>query len=65
MSPLAASLQAWLNTGLGFFYPEVCQLCLAERAAAGDGFVGARCRAEVRFIRPPWCERCGLPYPAT
>jgi len=63
MSPLAASLQVWLNTGLGFFYPEVCQLCQAERAAAGDGFVGARCRAEVRFIRPPWCERCGLPYP--
>jgi len=63
MRPLAAPLSNLLNTGLGFFYPELCQLCEDERATAKDGFVGAKCWTQVRFIRPPFCERCGLPYP--
>ncbi len=60
---LAAPVKSWLDAGLGFFYPEICQLCETERAAQKDGFVCARCWAQVRFIRPPFCERCGLPYP--
>jgi ComF family protein len=62
MTALAESFQTWLNSSLGFFYPEVCQLCEAEPAIARDGFVGARCRSQARFIRPPFCERCGLPF---
>jgi len=62
MTAFAESFQKWLNVGLGFFYPEVCQLCELERATAKDGFVGARCRSQARFIRPPFCERCGLPF---
>lgn len=55
-------IQAALNTTLGFFYPEVCALCKTEPAVADDGFVGAECRRQVRFIRPPFCGRCGLPF---
>ena len=55
-------IQSWLNAGLGLVYPEVCQLCHAERATAGEGFVGAQCWSQVRFIRPPFCDRCGLPF---
>jgi ComF family protein len=62
MWPSAAPVKSWLNTGLGFFYPEICQLCKTERATAKEGFVGPKCRAHVRFIRPPFCERCGLPF---
>ena len=62
MTAFAESFQKWLNVGLGFFYPEVCQLCEAEPATARDGFVGARCWSQVRFIQPPFCERCGLPF---
>ena len=62
MRTLAAPLKNWFNTGLGFFYPNVCQLCENERAAAKDGFIGAKCWQQVRFIRPPFCERCGLPF---
>ena len=58
----AAPVKSWLNTGLGFFYPEICQLCEQERATAKDGFVGPECWRQVRFIRPPFCERCGLPF---
>ncbi|HEV2330891.1 MAG TPA: ComF family protein [Verrucomicrobiae bacterium] len=55
-------VQTALNTTLGFFYPEVCALCKAEPATPDDGFVGAECRGQVRFIRPPFCGRCGLPF---
>jgi ComF family protein len=63
MTPPAAPIQNWLNVGLGFLYPETCQLCGEERATAREGFVCRHCWAQVRFIRPPFCERCGLPYP--
>ena len=59
---LAAPKAVW-DTVLGFFYPEVCQLCREEPAGAAAGFVGERCRAEVRWIQPPFCQRCGLPFP--
>jgi competence protein ComFC len=62
MTTITTSFQDWLNTGLGFFYPEICHLCEAERATAKDGFVGAKCWTQVRFIRAPFCERCGLPF---
>ena len=62
MSSLQTSLAGWLNAGLGFFYPEVCQLCGEERARHEDGYVGSKCWQRVRFIRPPFCERCGLPF---
>ena len=53
---------SWLNAALAFVYPEVCQICGDERAAVADGLVCPRCRGQVRFIKPPFCERCGLPY---
>jgi competence protein ComFC len=58
-----AFAQNWLNVGLGFLYPESCQICGEEHATAREGFVCRRCWTQVRFIRPPFCERCGLPYP--
>ena len=60
---MKASAQNWLNVGLGFLYPETCQLCGEQRATAREGFVCRHCWTQVRFIRPPFCERCGLPYP--
>lgn len=54
--------QVWIDAGLGFFYPEICQLCECEPARAAQGFVGVNCWRQVRFVRPPFCERCGLPF---
>ena len=62
MTALVQPFRQWLNTGLAFFYPEICQLCGSERATLRDGYVGARCWSSVRFIKPPFCERCGLPF---
>jgi ComF family protein len=58
----AAPPQSWLEAGLALIYPPACQLCGEERATPQDGFVGPRCREEVRFIVPPICDRCGLPF---
>jgi ComF family protein len=57
-----APLKHWANAGLGFFYPEICQVCDEHRATAAEGFVCSHCWQQVRFIKPPFCERCGLPY---
>jgi ComF family protein len=54
--------QSAVRTTLGFFYPEVCALCHDEAATAQEGFVGAQCRRLVQWVRPPFCERCGLPF---
>jgi competence protein ComFC len=62
MNALIEPLGKWVNTGLGFFYPEICRLCESERATVSDGFVCGRCWSQVRFIKPPFCERCGLPF---
>jgi ComF family protein len=64
MNPLALanSLKSLLDAGLGFFYPPGCQLCFSESATAAEGYVGSRCWQSVRFIKPPFCECCGLPY---
>ena len=62
MSAFTNSVQGWLNAGLGWLYPEICQLCGAARATPAEGYVCAGCRAKVRFIEPPFCLRCGRPF---
>jgi len=62
MTATAKSFQSWFNVGLGFLFPEICQLCGEHRATAKEGYVCGRCRSHVRFIKPPFCERCGLPF---
>lgn len=57
-----AALARGLNAALGLVYPEACQICGEERAAPDAGFVGPRCRSHIRFIQPPFCARCGLPF---
>src|ERR1017187_5451534 len=52
----------WVECALGFIYPNVCQICGEERAGAAEEFICAHCRQRVRFIQPPFCERCGLPF---
>ena len=57
-----ATLPKWIEPGLALIYPPVCQLCETQRATRDAGFVCSRCWSKVRFIKPPFCERCGLPF---
>jgi ComF family protein len=59
---LLASLQGISDTTLGFIYPNVCQICREEGATPREGFVCSQCWQQVRFIKPPFCRRCGLPF---
>ncbi len=62
MTALAQAFRSWLNVGLAFIYPETCQICRNHRATVREGFVCEPCRSRVRFINPPFCAKCGLPY---
>ncbi|HAV62227.1 MAG TPA: amidophosphoribosyltransferase [Verrucomicrobiales bacterium] len=60
-----STASSWLRAIVGLLYPEVCQFCNEQRASAGEGFVCSTCWSRagaIRFIRPPFCLRCGLPY---
>jgi competence protein ComFC len=56
-----AARGAW-DTALSLFYPDACQVCGRERATAHEGYLCPKCWQNLRFIRPPFCERCGLPF---
>ena len=62
MNTRLATAKRWLDAGLGFLYPEVCQICDVERATVPEGFVCVPCWQRLRFIKPPFCRRCGLPF---
>jgi len=55
-------LGGWLNAAVSFLYPEICQVCKSERAGRAGGFVCETCRGKLRFLEPPYCDRCGLPH---
>lgn len=57
-------LGPWLDVGLNFFYPPVCQICREKRAEASESFICTSCiagKGGVRYLVPPFCSRCGLP----
>lgn len=62
MNSLLHSVREFANAGLSFIYPEVCQICGEARATPAQSFLCAACRNSVRWIEPPFCERCGLPF---
>ncbi|MFO1498071.1 MAG: ComF family protein [Verrucomicrobiota bacterium] len=64
-SAAAGIIHHWTEAALGFFYPNICQICRQHRAGAADGYVCERCWSApgaISFIQPPFCDRCGLPF---
>ncbi len=57
--------QSWREAAWGWFYPNWCHLCDSERAIRAHGYVGDRCRGQVKQIVPPFCQCCGLPFEGT
>ncbi len=62
MSLIVSQTQNWLRAGLALIYPDTCQLCRRQRATPREGYVCGQCRHQVRFVQPPFCQRCGLPF---
>ncbi len=62
----ASKLARWGEVALGLVYPRWCQVCRQHPAIPDHGYVCDRCCSGpqgVKWIRPPFCNRCGLPYP--
>lgn len=59
---LPTGLKSLTESALTLLYPDVCQQCYETRATPADGYVCASCWRQVRFIVPPICDRCGLPF---
>ena len=59
---MSIATPSWIEPGLALIYPPVCQLCEIQRATRDSGFVCSGCWSKVRFIKPPFCDRCGLPF---
>jgi len=59
---LASGLKSFAESALTFLYPDVCQHCYGNRATRTEGYVCKSCWRHVRFIVPPLCDRCGLPF---
>lgn len=56
---------AWLEAAVSMIYPDACEICGRNQAGAREGYVCAECwrkPGNIRFVRPPFCDRCGLPY---
>ena len=61
-APFTTSIRNVAQTALTFLYPDVCQHCHNAFATRDDGYVCNDCWSNVRFIVPPMCDRCGLPF---
>lgn len=61
----ASKLGRWGKMALGLIYPHWCQVCRQHPAIPERGYVCDTCSTGpqgVKWIRPPFCDRCGLPY---
>ena len=59
---MIAALQSWTRSALDLVYPRNCQLCGRPLAEHEDGVICRGCTGQVRFIEPPFCGRCALPF---
>jgi ComF family protein len=65
MIPASRILAPFAEAALALIYPDACQICGVARATAPEGYVCAGCwsrRGAIKFIVPPFCDRCGLPF---
>jgi ComF family protein len=53
-----------LHWFLDLIFPPVCPVCQSLfDSRRKDRVICSACRKAIRFVTPPLCPRCGLPYP--
>src|SRR5437867_422610 len=52
----------WAEAAIGLVYPRNCQLCETAMGEKERGVVCAACLGKVKYIAPPFCQRCALPF---
>ena len=56
------ALLPWLQRVVDLVYPRNCQFCLAPLAETERGVICAACLSGVKWIEPPFCQQCALPF---
>lgn len=54
-------LQQTIETALTFLYPSQCRVCGELLRLESVPYMCNTCWHNVHFIKPPWCEICGIP----
>jgi competence protein ComFC len=50
---------------LDLIFPPVCPVCQSlVRDTGEDLIICPDCHKAIKLVRPPYCPRCGLPYPS-
>ena len=58
-----AGLAALATTVLDFVFPALCPVCEASLGPGRRDPLCGECWAAIARITPPYCARCGLPFP--
>lgn len=56
------TLTTWLGRAVDLVYPRNCQFCEIALDETERGVICGLCLGKVKFIAPPRCERCSLPF---
>ena len=59
---LGANLRGLGRAAVELVYPRNCQFCTSALDESCAGVICPDCLRGVRFIEPPFCERCALPF---
>lgn len=54
--------QVWVRAAINLVYPGHCQICQVPLREDEQGVICSGCLARVKFIEPPCCRRCALPF---
>lgn len=58
-----SSPTAWLSAAIDLVFPAICPVCDARLGAGRRDPLCGACWAAIPRLTPPWCDRCGLPFP--
>ena len=67
MRPAAAAptpARTWMLAALDLVFPAVCPVCTRALGAGRRDPLCGPCWSAIVPLTPPWCVRCGLPFPA-
>jgi ComF family protein len=59
---VAAKAKELIGAAVDLLYPRNCQFCQQPLARHERGVICAACLATVKWIEPPCCSRCALPF---
>lgn len=59
---LIKAVAPWLKRGIDLVYPRNCQVCATPLEETEPGVICPRCLGGAKYIEPPFCERCSLPF---